>query len=60
MSSREASNYFLEEAAVATVPGTAFGSEGEGFIRLSYASAFDDIVIACQRLREAVARRQAR
>ncbi len=29
----------LEEERVAVVPGTAFGSGGEGFVRCSYATA---------------------
>ncbi|MFI8595589.1 pyridoxal phosphate-dependent aminotransferase [Microbacterium sp. NPDC078428] len=33
----------LEEQRVAVVPGTAFGSGGEGFLRLSYAASEDTI-----------------
>jgi aspartate aminotransferase len=39
----------LDEAGVACLPGTAFGSHGEGFLRLSYATA-------SERLREGLAR----
>ena len=39
---------FLEEAMVATVPGTAFGMPG--FLRLSYAASLEDIREAMRRL----------
>ena len=32
------SDYLLEKKFLATVPGSAFGKNGEGFIRISYAS----------------------
>jgi aminotransferase len=41
----------LEEAHVVTIPGAAFGREGEGFLRLSYGSAgVEDICEASRRL----------
>lgn len=36
-------DYLLDEKGVAIVPGTVFGTAGEGFVRLSYASSLDDI-----------------
>ena len=33
----------LEKEKVALVPGTAFSPEGEGFVRISYASSFDNL-----------------
>jgi len=33
----------LQEAGVAVLPGTSFGSQGKGYLRLSYASAVDQI-----------------
>lgn len=47
----EMAEYFLEEAKVALVPGTAFGAAGEGFLRLSYASSYDNLTEACRRLK---------
>lgn len=35
---------------VAVIPGDAFGSEGEGYFRISYASSLHDIVTAMERL----------
>jgi aspartate/methionine/tyrosine aminotransferase len=43
----------LDRFGVAAVPGTAFGAQGEGFIRLSYASPAPDIASALGRLRSA-------
>lgn len=42
-SSEEFSNELLKKFNVATVPGTAFGSQGEGYIRLTFAVPDDDI-----------------
>lgn len=39
----------LEEEQVAMVPGTAFGACGEGFVRISYATAMDKIEEAMAR-----------
>lgn len=40
----------LEAENVAVVPGTAFGSCGEGFIRCSYATSMDRITLAMERM----------
>ena len=44
----------LQEAGVAVLSGTAFGSYGEGFIRLSYANSIENINIAIDRLNNLV------
>jgi aspartate aminotransferase len=49
-------NYLLEEAGVAVVPGAAFGEEGEGYIRLSYATSMENIKAGMERIREAMER----
>ncbi len=41
---------FLLEEKVAVIPGTAFGTSGEGFVRMSYASSLDNITQALTRL----------
>ena len=51
----EVADYLLDHAHVATVPGSAFGKGGEGYIRLSYATAYDQIVEAMDRMRNAFA-----
>lgn len=50
MTSRQCSDMILKEAHIATVPGTAFGPNGEGFIRFSYATSIDIIDDAMERL----------
>ncbi len=40
----------LEEERVAVVPGSAFGPGGEGFVRCSYATAYEKIEEALQRI----------
>jgi aminotransferase len=50
LTSREFSLRLLEEQKVAVVPGTAFGPDGEGFVRCSYATAMDQIKIAMDRM----------
>ncbi len=42
----------LQEAGVACLTGTSFGSFGEGYLRFSYAAALDRIEIAMDRLRD--------
>jgi aminotransferase len=44
------SQKLLEEERVAAVPGSAFGAGGEGFVRCSYATAYDKIEEALHRL----------
>ena len=60
MTSMEVAEYLLEHAKVALVPGSAFGSEGEGYLRISYACSYEDLQEAAKRIREAVAELKAR
>ena len=46
----------LEEEFVAVVPGNAFGKGGEGFVRCSYATAYEKIEIALGRIEKFVNR----
>ncbi|WP_354831889.1 aminotransferase class I/II-fold pyridoxal phosphate-dependent enzyme [Akkermansia muciniphila] len=50
LSSKEFATRLLMEEQVAAVPGTAFGASGEGYLRCCYATAFDQIKEACNRL----------
>ena len=50
LTSEEFATKFLMEEKVATVPGTAFGESGEGFLRISYAYSIDTLKIAMERL----------
>lgn len=49
--SGDVARLLLEEARVAVVPGSAFGRNGEGFIRLSYATAYEHIAEAVERMK---------
>ena len=40
----------LEEAGVALLPGTSFGQQGKGFLRLSYANSLENIQKALSRM----------
>ena len=40
----------LDEERVAVVPGSAFGAGGEGFVRCSYATAYEKIEEALERM----------
>jgi len=50
LTSEEFCERLLEEQNVACVPGTAFGKEGEGFIRISYAYSLEQIKKAVERI----------
>ncbi|MCO5434818.1 pyridoxal phosphate-dependent aminotransferase [Enterococcus faecium] len=41
-----------EQAKVACIPGIAFGPEGEGYIRISYASSMENLHEACKRIKD--------
>lgn len=43
-------NRLLQEERVAVVPGTAFGAGGEGYVRCSYATAYDKLEEALDRI----------
>lgn len=52
--SREIAEYLLEEAGVATVPGDAYGLGGTCCIRMSFATAEDDLREALRRMDVAI------
>jgi aminotransferase len=54
LSSVDFSKKLLEEKQVAVVPGTAFGPQGEGFIRISFASNMEKLKVAMDRMEEFV------
>ena len=53
-SSAEIASYLLEEAGLAFVPGDVFGPEGEGYLRMSFANSYDNIVEGCEKLKAAI------
>ncbi len=52
----EAARFFLDEAHVMTVPGSSFGPNGEGHVRLLFACTEDEARQAATRIRDAVSR----
>ncbi|WP_375568336.1 pyridoxal phosphate-dependent aminotransferase [Seohaeicola saemankumensis] len=52
LTARQAQDRILDQAGVATVAGTSFGSFGEGYLRFSYANSADNIRKAIRRIRE--------
>lgn len=54
MSSAELCDYFLMEGHVALVPGSVFGENGEGYVRLSFANSYENLVEAVERLKRCV------
>lgn len=54
MRSLEFSEWLLKNAKVAVVPGTEFGKGGEGYIRLSYATSYNLIERALDRIERVV------
>jgi aspartate/methionine/tyrosine aminotransferase len=59
LSSRKAANLLLEEGGVAVLSGTAFGANGEGYLRLSYANSYENIQRALERIEEVFASARA-
>lgn len=53
MTSEEFIDWMLENYGVAFVNGAVFGSEGQGFVRISYAASMEEIEAACALLHQA-------
>ncbi len=56
LSSKDFAMRLLEEESVAAVPGDAFGESGQGFLRCCYATAFDELKTAMERIERFVGR----
>ncbi len=57
LSSEGLADLLVKEASVLTVPGSAFGAYGEGYLRLSYASAYENLEEAMDRMEMALRKR---
>lgn len=55
ISSAKAAQYLLEEAHIALVPGDVFGAGGEGYVRMSFANSYENIVEGCDRFAKGIA-----
>lgn len=51
-SSNELANLILEKAGVALLPGTSFGAQGEGYLRISYANSLENLQRGLEQIRE--------
>ena len=56
MGDEEFAERLLQEEQVAVVPGSAFGAGGEGYVRCSYATAYEKIEQALERMNRFVRR----
>lgn len=54
LDSRAIADYLLNEAGVAVLEGSAFGSAGAGYLRLSYATSLDRINAGLERIADAL------
>ncbi|KRF46342.1 hypothetical protein ASG98_17350 [Bacillus sp. Soil531] len=52
--SKDLATKLLREAQIACVPGSAFGSHGEGFIRMAYSTSYDEIEQAMYRMEKVI------
>lgn len=52
--SRELADRLLQEAGVACLNGASFGAYGEGYLRLSYANSYENLMEAVERIRGAL------
>jgi aspartate aminotransferase len=59
MTAKQIETGLLNEAGVATIAGTSFGSYGEGYIRISYANSLENIAEAMRRFGDWLAQRKA-
>jgi aminotransferase len=55
MTEKEFAVGLLQKEKVAVVPGTAFGDNGRGHVRACFATAYDQIIEACDRVERFVA-----
>jgi aminotransferase len=50
----ELTQYLLDTAKIALVPGTVFGKYGAGYLRISYANSYDNLATAMHDMRRAL------
>jgi len=53
-SPEELTEYLLEKAQIAVVPGTTLGEYGKDFIRISYANSYENLKTAMERMKRAL------
>ena len=50
----EMTDYLLDKAKIAIVPGTTMGKYGKDFIRISYANSYENLKLAMERMKKAI------
>ena len=50
MNTSELADHLLEKGGVAVVPGTSFGTGGEGYLRISYATSSQNCLEGMERI----------
>ncbi len=53
-SSQEVADFLIENEKIALVPGSVFGSNGDEYLRMSFANSYENIVEGCKRLKNGV------
>jgi len=53
-SPEELTDYLLDKARVAVVPGTTLGEYGKDFIRISYANSYENLKVAMEGMKKAL------
>lgn len=53
ISDEEASSYYLNQAGVAMIPGSAFGEYGSGYLRIAFSNSYENIEKAMERVEKA-------
>lgn len=56
MTSEDFADWLLDNARVVVIPGTAFGKQGEGWVRISYATEKGRLIEAMERMRDALSK----
>ncbi len=59
LSSKEIADSLLEHEGVAVLAGTAFGAQGEGFLRLSFATSMEQLAEGADRIERGLSRLRA-
>jgi aspartate aminotransferase len=56
LTSGEFAEFVLEHAGVALLPGTCFGANGEGYVRLCFTRSAETIETACEKIKAVISR----
>ncbi len=54
LTSQQLAERFLEDAGICMVAGSVFGTSGEGYMRMSFANSYENVVEGCRIMKEYV------